>query len=192
MASKPADPPLTNPWISSDGSPLRGFYWTRIDPKVQPNYWVQRKKVCACRQHSSTQWPVDHAMIEIPPCAFRCPYCTALDTANGRPQPGRVKRHISTAHIRKQGDFYVGLRVSCKCTSKPKEARMLTFAVFVLRLLLIQCCLESQSRGSPVRDPTVRVCTRIVRRSYLASRLKGNIMNNGKLKSQSILEPRTQ
>ncbi|KAJ6180273.1 hypothetical protein N7519_010734 [Penicillium mononematosum] len=84
MASKPEDPPLTNPWITSDGSPLRGFYWTRIDPKVQPNYWV------------------------------------------------------------KQGDFYVGLRVSCKCTSKPKEARMLTFAVFVLRLLLIQCCLDLQ------------------------------------------------
>ncbi|OQE13909.1 hypothetical protein PENFLA_c042G03019 [Penicillium flavigenum] len=44
MASKPEDPPLTNPWITSDGSPLRGFYWTRIDPKVQPNYWVENKE----------------------------------------------------------------------------------------------------------------------------------------------------
>lgn len=39
MVSKPQDPP-PNPWIASDGSPLRGYYWTRTDPKVQPNYWV--------------------------------------------------------------------------------------------------------------------------------------------------------
>ncbi|KAJ5400387.1 hypothetical protein N7465_010876 [Penicillium sp. CMV-2018d] len=39
MASKPQDPPRDS-WIASDGSPLRGYYWTRIDPKVQPNYWV--------------------------------------------------------------------------------------------------------------------------------------------------------
>lgn len=39
MVSKPRDP-SPNPWIASDGSPLRGYYWTRIDPKVQPNYWV--------------------------------------------------------------------------------------------------------------------------------------------------------
>ncbi|OQD91411.1 hypothetical protein PENSOL_c054G04176 [Penicillium solitum] len=62
MVSKPQDPP-PNPWIASDGSPLRGYYWTRIDPKVQSNYWVQRKKVCECREHFSTQWPVDHVIV---------------------------------------------------------------------------------------------------------------------------------
>ncbi|KAL2701200.1 hypothetical protein AAEP93_008019 [Penicillium crustosum] len=62
MASKHQDPP-PNPWIASDGSPLRGHYWMRIDPKVQPNYWVQRKKVCECREHFSAQWPVDHVII---------------------------------------------------------------------------------------------------------------------------------
>src|SRR5213595_861787 len=33
MASKPQDPPPPNPWIAGDGSPLRGCYWMRIDPK---------------------------------------------------------------------------------------------------------------------------------------------------------------
>ncbi|KAJ5498454.1 hypothetical protein N7453_007505 [Penicillium expansum] len=42
MASEPQDSPSTNPWITSDGSPLRGYYWMRTDPKVQPNYWVER------------------------------------------------------------------------------------------------------------------------------------------------------
>lgn len=39
MASKSQDPP-PNTWIASDGSPLQGYHWMRIDPKVQPNYWV--------------------------------------------------------------------------------------------------------------------------------------------------------
>ncbi|KAJ5942856.1 hypothetical protein N7516_003024 [Penicillium verrucosum] len=63
MASKPEDPPPPKTWFDSDGSPLRGYYWMRIDPKVQPNYWVQRKKVCECRDHFSTQWPVDHVIV---------------------------------------------------------------------------------------------------------------------------------
>ncbi|KAJ5365059.1 hypothetical protein N7517_007945 [Penicillium concentricum] len=72
MASKPQDQLPANPWITDDGSPLRGFYWMRADPKVQPNYWVQRKKVCGCRQHFSTQWPVDHVVIGPPgPMPFR-------------------------------------------------------------------------------------------------------------------------
>ncbi|KAJ5207217.1 hypothetical protein N7472_003665 [Penicillium cf. griseofulvum] len=116
MASKAQDrlEPPKNPWVTGDGSPLRGFYWVRADPKVQPNYWIQRKKLCECRQHFSTQWPVDHVVITIPACAFKCPYCTALDNQekDQRPCPGRVKRHISAAHIKKQGDFYVGLQIS--------------------------------------------------------------------------------
>ncbi|KAJ5964673.1 uncharacterized protein N7479_004549 [Penicillium vulpinum] len=115
MASKPEDRPPTNPWVTSDGSPLRGYYWMRTDPEMQPNYWVQRKKVCECRQHFPAQWPVDHVVIRIPACAFRCPYCTALDNVekDQRPCPSRVKRHISTTHIKKQADFYVGLQIAC-------------------------------------------------------------------------------
>ncbi|CDM26948.1 unnamed protein product [Penicillium roqueforti FM164] len=111
MASKPQDSPS---WITEDGSPLCGFYWMRIDPKVQPNYWVQPKKLCECWEHFPTQWPVDHVMIQIPACAFRCPYCTALDNVEkeGRPCPVRVKRHINAAHIRRQRDFYMGLQIS--------------------------------------------------------------------------------
>ncbi|KAJ9481614.1 hypothetical protein VN97_g11856 [Penicillium thymicola] len=114
MASKPQDPPPPKTWFDSDGSPLRGYYWMRIDPKVQPNYWVQHKKVCECRDHFSTQWPVDHVIVQLPECAFRCPYCTALDNLERekRPCPGRVKRHISAAHIRRQGNFYVGLQIT--------------------------------------------------------------------------------
>ncbi|KAJ5791353.1 uncharacterized protein N7518_008364 [Penicillium psychrosexuale] len=67
MASKPQDPPS---WITEDGSPLCGFYWMRIDAKVQPNYWV-------CPYCTA----LDNAEKE------------------GRPCPVRVKRHINAAHI---------------------------------------------------------------------------------------------
>ncbi|KAJ5473623.1 hypothetical protein N7475_003189, partial [Penicillium sp. IBT 31633x] len=89
--------------------PVRGTYWIRNNPQVQPNYWVLSKKLCECTSHNPDQWPVDHVTIMIPPCAFKCPYCTLFDGVRERERPGmvRLRKHIRDEHIVRASASYI-------------------------------------------------------------------------------------
>ncbi|CAP96481.1 hypothetical protein PCH_Pc21g15840 [Penicillium rubens Wisconsin 54-1255] len=79
---------------------MYGHYWRSSRP-VPPTKWIQEnKKLCACGDHQPCQWPMEHAVITIPPCAYKCPYCPKFDDLMcKKPQVVKLRAHIKRDHL---------------------------------------------------------------------------------------------
>ncbi|KAI2742766.1 hypothetical protein DTO013E5_4889 [Penicillium roqueforti] len=88
-----------------------GDCWKSSRP-TEPTSWAPNAKLCDCPQHPETTWPAEHAILFIPDCAKRCPYCswkTEKTAKIGNPAP-MLRRHIRQYHL-KEGDKYPGISV---------------------------------------------------------------------------------
>ncbi|KAJ5165542.1 uncharacterized protein N7500_007372 [Penicillium coprophilum] len=92
---------------------LYGHYW-KASRDIPPTKWLPKnKKLCACDDHQSTQWPMDHAVITVPPCAYKCPYCPKFDTLGTTdPQVVKLRGHIKRDHLKKNPHEFPGLTVT--------------------------------------------------------------------------------
>ncbi|CAI7612586.1 unnamed protein product [Penicillium viridicatum] len=89
----------------------RGDCWKSSRP-IEPTFWAPNAKLCDCPEHAETTWPAEHAILLIPDCAKRCPYCpwkTEKSAKIGNPAP-MVRRHIRQYHL-KHGNYYPGITV---------------------------------------------------------------------------------
>ncbi|CRL18070.1 unnamed protein product [Penicillium camemberti] len=89
----------------------RGDCWQSSRP-IEPTFWAPNAKLCDCPEHSETTWPAEHAILFIPNCAKRCPYCpwkSGKSAKVGSPAP-MVRRHIRQYHL-KHGNYYPGITV---------------------------------------------------------------------------------
>ncbi|KAJ9490929.1 hypothetical protein VN97_g2333 [Penicillium thymicola] len=88
-----------------------GDCWKSSRP-IEPTFWAPNAKLCDCPEHSETTWPAEHAILFIPDCAKRCPYCpwkTEKSAKVGNPAP-MLRRHIRQYHL-KHGNYYPGITV---------------------------------------------------------------------------------
>ncbi|KAJ5512170.1 Major facilitator superfamily domain general substrate transporter [Penicillium fimorum] len=117
--SSVSQPTVTTPEHPYYG--LYGHYW-KASRDVPPIKWLPKnKKLCACDDHQASQWPMDHAVITIPPCAYKCPYCPkfdALDTTD--PQVVKLRAHIKRNYLKKMPDEFPGLTVTPGRVTKPR------------------------------------------------------------------------
>ncbi|KAJ5803858.1 uncharacterized protein N7518_000161 [Penicillium psychrosexuale] len=101
--SQPTEPAPTSPYYG-----MYGHYW-KSNRNVPPTKWLQEsKKLCACDTHQASQWPMEHALITIPRCAYKCPYCPKFDTLDST-EPQVVKLR---AHIKRKPYEFLGLAVT--------------------------------------------------------------------------------
>ncbi|OQD72115.1 hypothetical protein PENPOL_c001G03590 [Penicillium polonicum] len=100
---------------------MYGHYW-KSNRDVPPTKWLQEnKKLCACDAHQASQWPMEHAIITIPPCAYKCPYCPKFDkleTTN--PQVVKLRAHIKRDHLKRKPEDFLGLSVTPGRVTKPR------------------------------------------------------------------------
>ncbi|KAK4868706.1 hypothetical protein LT330_006908 [Penicillium expansum] len=103
-----------------------------------PYYGIQEtKKLCACEDHQASQWPMEHAVITIPPCAYKCPYCPKFDDRETSvAQVVKLRAHIKRDHLvrlsfvddlrhtdiyqKKKPDEFIGLSVTPGRVTKPR------------------------------------------------------------------------
>ncbi|KAJ5878195.1 hypothetical protein N7455_001660 [Penicillium solitum] len=98
-----------------------GDCWKSSRP-IEPTFWAPNAKLCDCPEHSETTWPAEHAILLIPDCAKRCPYCpwkTDRSAKVGNPAP-MVRRHIRQYHL-KHGNYYPGITVDSLRVSLYRE-----------------------------------------------------------------------
>ncbi|CAG7974911.1 unnamed protein product [Penicillium nalgiovense] len=108
----PSEPQPTEAAPANPYYGMYGHYW-KSSRAVPPTKWLQEnKKLCACDDHQACQWPMEHAVITIPPCAYKCPYCPKFDDLMCKnPQVVKLRAHIKRDHLRKPQDF-LGLTVT--------------------------------------------------------------------------------
>ncbi|KAJ6185424.1 Major facilitator superfamily domain general substrate transporter [Penicillium mononematosum] len=89
---------------------------------ANPYYGIQEnKKLCACDDHQACQWPMEHAVITIPPCAYKCPYCPKFDDLMCKdPQVVKLRAHIKRDHLKRKPQDFLGLTVTPGRVTKPR------------------------------------------------------------------------
>ncbi|KAJ5411073.1 uncharacterized protein N7487_005432 [Penicillium crustosum] len=118
-----------------------GDCWQSSRP-IEPTFWAPNAKLCDCPEHSETTWPAEHAILFIPDCAKRCPYCpwkTDKSAKVGNPAP-MVRRHIRQYHL-KHGNYYPGISVE-------------SLRVYVYRHFLHSVSYELTQGGRPTLENT--------------------------------------
>ncbi|KGO77541.1 hypothetical protein PITC_059810 [Penicillium italicum] len=86
--------------------------WHSTRP-IEPTFWAPNAKLCDCPEHFETTWPAEHAILFIPDCAKRCPYCpwkTEKSAKVGSPAP-MLRRHIRQYHLKDHADDFPGVTV---------------------------------------------------------------------------------
>ncbi|KAJ5146442.1 uncharacterized protein N7515_001006 [Penicillium bovifimosum] len=64
------------------------------------------KKLCSCELHTPFQWPMDHAVIALRPCTYKCPYCPEFDDLEDTtPRVSEVQQHIQEVHLVNVDEF---------------------------------------------------------------------------------------
>ncbi|KAI2695469.1 hypothetical protein DTO013E5_6059 [Penicillium roqueforti] len=107
-STTPSESQLTGPGPTSPFYGMYGHYW-KSNRDVPPTKWLQEsKKLCACDAHQASQWPMEHALITIPRCAYKCPYCPKFDTLDST-EPQVVKLR---AHIKRKSYEFLGFAVT--------------------------------------------------------------------------------
>ncbi|KAJ5795231.1 hypothetical protein N7457_001830 [Penicillium paradoxum] len=83
-----------------------GHYWNSTRDVPPSSISQGNKKICNCVNHQASQWPMDHAIIKLPSCTYKCPYCPAFDDElDPVPQAAKVRAHIKRVHVRKESEF---------------------------------------------------------------------------------------
>ncbi|CRL29467.1 unnamed protein product [Penicillium camemberti] len=120
----PAEPQPTEAAPESPYYGMYGHYW-KSNRDVPPTKWLEEnKKLCACDEHQASQWPMEHAIITIPPCAYKCPYCPKFDnleTTNS--QVVKLRAHIKRDHLKKMPHEFLGLSVTPGRVTKPRAPK---------------------------------------------------------------------
>ncbi|KAG0160971.1 hypothetical protein PDIDSM_8503 [Penicillium digitatum] len=96
--------------------------WHSTRP-IEPAFWAPNSKLCDCPEHSETTWPAEHAVLFIPDCAKRCPYCpwkTEKSAKAGNPAP-MLRRHMRQYHLKEHRDDYPGITVDPLRVSLKRE-----------------------------------------------------------------------
>ncbi|OQE35402.1 hypothetical protein PENCOP_c013G02499 [Penicillium coprophilum] len=102
---------------------LYGHYWKASRDVSLTKWLAKNKKLCACDDHQSTQWPMDQAVITIPPCAYKCPYCPKFDTL-GTTDPQVVKLCAHTERDHKINPYeFPGLTVTLGRVTKARAPK---------------------------------------------------------------------